>query len=125
MRELESLLPDLEPPAGGLARLQRSIVSKRRRMRAPGWRWAWAAVVCVLVAVTASWLSQWAVRQQRTHAMLEALSDGVSPRPPAGGIRVADGAAIELPSGQADVRLYLVQAASPRAMQQTAQNDMK
>lgn len=125
MRELESLLPDLEPPAGGLARLQRSIVSKRRRMRAPGWRWAWAAVVCVLVAIVTSWLPQWAVRQQRTHAMLEALGERVSPRPPAGGIRVAHGAAIELPSGQADVRLYLVQAASARAVQKTAQNDMK
>lgn len=95
-------------------------------MHTPRWRWAAFAAACVLlVAAAASWLPQWTARRQRANAMLEALSDGVSPRPPAGGIRVAGGAAIELPSGQSNVKLYLVQAASPGALQDAAQNDMK
>ena len=112
MRELDDLLPTLQPPAGGLARLQRRIVSQEKhqhRFRITDW--AWAATACTALAVAAVFIQPWVARQQRTHALATALHAAMTPGQRGSGIRVVDGAAIQLPSGQANVRLYLVQTA--------------
>lgn len=103
MHELERLLPTLEPPPGGFARLQRRVA-----IRQPGWtwppRWAWAATSAIIAVAVVSvvWLPSW-VAQQKQAAVFTSEN----------GIRVVDGAAIELPSGQSNVRLYLVQSIPP------------
>lgn len=112
MRELAHLLPDMTPPPGGLARLQQSIASTRDRTHAPRTRWAWPAVACLVGAAFVVWAPRWFVQTQHAQAIVEALEQGVSLKSPMDGIRVAHGAAIELPSGQANVRLYLVQSAN-------------
>lgn len=110
MRELEHLLPDLTPLPGGLARLQRSVAASRRPLSRIGLRWAMAGAACMVAAViAAATLPAWIIRQQRSHAIVKAFNR--SAEPSATTIRVANGAAIELPSGQANVKLYLVQAA--------------
>lgn len=113
MRELERLLPDLEPPAGGLQHLQQHI-GGQRAARTHRWpqRMAWAVALALPLLAVVIWLPPQLARQQRTHAMVDALRQGLASDLPANGIRVTDGAAIELPSGQANVRLYLVQSAA-------------
>lgn len=109
MRELEHLLPTLEPPPGGLTRLRRHVRSARR----PPWRqprWAWAGVLVVVAVVAAAWLPPTISRWQQTDRIATALRAAMHPPLPASGIRVANGGAIELPSGQDNVRLYLVQS---------------
>lgn len=114
MRELEQLLPTLEPPPGGLARLQRSVASGRHRGRLPRRRVAWAAAACVLVAAAlAVQVPARVAAHRQAHAISKALRMRLEPRPPAHGIVVARGAAIELPSGQGNVKLYLVQSIPP------------
>lgn len=109
MREMEDLLPTLVPPAGGLHRLQRSLAARTR----PGRRWplrlAWAATACLLVAFGAASIPGLIARQDQAAALATALARSVSPPLPAAGIEVVDGAAMELPSGQGNVKLYLVQ----------------
>lgn len=114
MRELDPILPTLEPPAAGLERLQRRIAAPQRRPRnkySP--RWAWATALVVPVLVLAIWIPQRVAHQQRIHATTATLQQALLPQPLTNGIHVTDGGAIELPSGQADVRLYLVQTATP------------
>ena len=112
MREFERLLPTLEPPAGGLAHLQRSIATEHRRVHWPRWRLAWAATTaCVLMAALAMWAPAWVAQRQQAAAFTAALRQSLLPQSPADGIRVAHGAAIELRSGQDNVKLYLVQSA--------------
>ena len=114
MRELESLLPDLAPPPGGLARLQRSLHLQRESARRHAWRWLPATTgACALLLLTLTWLPGFVQRQQRTAALTQALRAAMAP--PSGGIRVVDGAALALPSGQANVRIYLVQTSPPPA----------
>lgn len=114
MRELDDLLPTLQPPDGGLARLQRRVASKEKHQhRFRTTDWAWVATACVTLAVTAVFIQPWVARRQRAHALAVALRAAMMPDQPSSGIRVVDGAAIQLPSGQANVRLYLVQTASP------------
>lgn len=113
MRELDDLLPTLQPPAGGLARLQRRIASQEKPRRAFRTnRWAWTATACSMLAVIAILIQPWIARQQRANALAAAMRAAVAGNQPTNGIRVTDGAAIELPSGQDNVRLYLVQTAS-------------
>lgn len=112
MRELETLLPDLAPPMGGLARLQRSVAAARRPTSRLRPRWAIAVAACVVAAIVAAALPPWIVRWHRTEAMVQALRSGAVRS--AAGIEVADGAAVELPSGQANARLYLVQSGATR-----------
>lgn len=111
MRELASLLPDLAPPAGGLARLQQSVATARRPMYTRP-RLALAGAVCAAAVVMVIALPPWIARQQRTAALVQALQG--SALPPIASINVAHGAALELPSGQANVKLFLVQTAVPR-----------
>lgn len=127
MRELEDLLPTLQPPAGGLTRLQRHVASRGSGERVPRKveRWAWAAAACVALALTVTVIRPLVVQRRQTRALTLALREAMSANSSASDIRVTDGAVIELPSGQANVKLYLVQAASPEAGQGAAQNDMK
>lgn len=112
MREFEHLLPMLEPPPGGLSRLQRSTAAGRHRAGIPLWRWAPAvAAMCVSAVALAVLVSPWIAQRQHTHAIVEGIEQQLASRLPAGGIEVANGAAIELPSGQGNVKLYLVQSA--------------
>lgn len=109
MRELEHLLPTLEPPAGGLARLRLHIHD--RAVRTPWYRaLAWAAPLAACLAVAAIWLPPWLARRQRTAALVNAVRQQLAVQAPVQGIEVQDGAAVELPSGQANVRIYLVQS---------------
>lgn len=108
MRELEHLLRDLEPPPGGLTRLQHGLRARRARTRARMLYWlpatAGACAMILLVGIRLPGIMQ---RQQRTAALTQALREAMAP--PASGIQVIDGAALALPSGQANVRIYLVQ----------------
>lgn len=107
MRELERLFPDLAPPVGGLARLQQSIAVARHPAPRVQSRWAIAIAVCAVAAITVATLPPWIARRQRTESIVQALRPVAAPS--SNDIKVANGAAIELPSGQAEVRLYLVQ----------------
>ena len=127
MRELEDLLPTLQPPAGGLTRLQRHIVSRGGGERMPRKveHWVWAAAACVPLAIAAIVIQPLVVQWRQTRALTAALREAMSANSQANGIRVTDGAVIELPSGQANVKLYMVQAASSEVGRGAAQNDMK
>lgn len=118
MRDFEDLLPTLKPPDGGLERLRHTISADGLRARARRHRWEVALAGCVAAAALAIWMPQWIAQRQRTRALVAALQTNRSPQPPAGGIQVARGAAIRLPSGQSNVRLYLVQSAGVPASTQ-------
>jgi hypothetical protein len=111
MRELEALLPDLEPPAGGLARLQRRTQANQRARHAPhsAW-WSLAFGAGALALLTLTWLPGFVAHQQRTAALTRALQQVLAAPPPVDGIRVVHGAALQLPGAQANVRIYLVQS---------------
>ncbi|MEO8777997.1 MAG: hypothetical protein ABI389_04915 [Rhodanobacter sp.] len=119
MRELESLLPDLVPPVGGLTRLQRSVQAGQRMRypRRPAW-WSLAAGTCALALLTLTWLPGFVAQHQRTAKLTRALMQSIAPALPADGIRVINGAALALPSAQANVRIYLVQS-NPQSPQRT------
>lgn len=110
MRELESILPDLAPPGGGLARLQRSVEARQsaRRRHLSGWI-PLTVSVCALALLTPTWLPGFVAQHQRSAALSHVLQHAVAPSLQPDGIRVIDGAALELPSAQANVRVYLVQ----------------
>ncbi len=114
MRELEDLLPTLEPPPGGLERLRRSVAGTRPKVPVRRWRRAAAvAALCVAVVAAGTWTLRWQGRQAHNQAVAQAIRQALPPKPPANGIVLAHGAALELPSGQPDVKLYLVQSAKP------------
>jgi len=109
MRELERLLPDLVPPTGGLARLQRQVhqaAVKPVRFRHP-WLAVGLATACALLLALP--LADQLAQHRRTEALLEALRGNTEP----GAIQVTHGAALELASDRANVRIYLVQSDLP------------
>lgn len=109
MRELEHLLPELDPPPGGLVRLQRSLQAHREPTRAHRWHWLPAAAgTCALVLLAFVWWYGPVGRQRRTDALTQALLQAATLPPLTDGIRVTNGAALLLPSGQANARVYLI-----------------
>lgn len=108
MRELEHFLPDLAPPPGGLGRLQRSVATRYSRPRHHRLKWAFASVVCAALVALAVGVPRWIIQGRRSDALHEAVRIAIEPSTSAGGIHVMHGAAIELPSVQSNVRLYLV-----------------
>jgi hypothetical protein len=113
MRELEHLLPLLEPPPGGLARLQHrlGVAAPPRRFQPPAFRWLAAGALCLLAL--ALLLPPHLAQQRRNEMLTAALRHALALDLPAGGIRVEHGSAIAVASGQPDVRLYLVQSSPP------------
>jgi hypothetical protein len=112
MHDSDHFFIDLSPPPGGLQRLQRRLAGSDH---ATGWRRRlWlpiGAAFATSLLVLATLLPGVVARQQQTNRLISALHESIAP--PAHGLRVVDGAAIELPSGNADVRLYLVQSTAP------------
>lgn len=109
MHESKGLFAELSPPAGGLLRLQRSIADHRRvdhqwQRRIP----LGAALAASLLLV--SLLPGVIAQRQQTQQLISAMQASIAPSFP--GIRVVDGAAIELPSTNPDIRVYLVQSAA-------------
>jgi hypothetical protein len=113
MPDSDPLFIDLQPPPGGLQRLQRTVANpssgtRRRSLRVAG------AGAFAMSMLALAWLLPGAItRHRETTELVSALHAAVTP--PTDGIQVVDGAAIELPSGQTGVRLYLVQSASSTA----------
>jgi hypothetical protein len=113
MRELSHLLHELEPPPGGLQRLQRAMAT-----HAPtAWRRSryirLAALSCAaLTAVFMTWhMPSLLTARQRTINLRDAMQHAITPGQD--GVRIQNGSALELPSGQANARVYLVQTESP------------
>lgn len=101
----------LEPPAGGLMRLQQAVRQSRdgTRARAFGggrsWATAGALALCALLAVTlvpAAWQ-----QHAQSEALARAVQHALAPAPAE--ITIAHGAALSLPSASDGVRIYLVQ----------------
>lgn len=113
MNESRRLFVELQPPDGGLQRLQRTIDQRAGRTHVTGWRLAAGTLAMSLLVLM--WQFPGMLRQHRqTTALMSAMRKMLAP--PADGIRVVGGAAIALPSDRSDVRLYLVQtmpSASP------------
>ena len=109
MTESDRLFIDLRPPSGGLQRLQRTLAHPAHRTRPWGWRLA-AGAVALSILVQAWQVPGVIARQQQTATLTAAARTALAA--PTSGIRIVDGAAIELPSGQPNVRLYLVQTAA-------------
>lgn len=107
MHEPIMLLPELTPPPGGLERLQRRIEAGH------GWglrEWAGIAGFACGMAMLALVLFPGWLQNQRTRGELaRTVRQAVEPIRP-GELRVVDGAALMLESGQPGVRLYLVQS---------------
>jgi hypothetical protein len=113
MHESNRLFVDLQPPLGGLQRLQHTLANRSHRTRRRSIRFAGAGAFAMSLLALAWLLPGVIARHRETAALVSALRGTVTS--PADGIQVVDGAAIELPSGQAGVRLYLVQSATPPA----------
>lgn len=110
MSESSSFFIDLQPPGGGLQRLQRVLGAQSHKTHSSGWRFAAGAFAMSLLAL--AWFLPGVVAQYRQTARLVS-SMRAAVTPPAGGIHVVDGAAIELPNGQPGICLYLVQSITP------------
>lgn len=106
MRELATLLPDLAPPAGGLARLQRRLHGAQRPRALPPWRLVGAALVLVASMVVA-----WSWRTPATTTLADRMQHYLAPPP--SGILVEHGTALALPAHGADASIYLVQSLRP------------
>jgi len=106
MRETDAWLPDLAPPPGGLARLRDGVRAQGRHRRVAWFAGAAVAIVAVMLALALfpGWLQRYRVRGEWAEVVRQAVQ---SPSP--GRLRMIDGAAVALESGQAGVRLYLVQ----------------
>jgi hypothetical protein len=113
MHDANRLFVDLKPPAGGLQRLQGSLSTLHHGTHQRGLRLAAGVVLAVSVLMTIWQLPGVIVRQQQTAALTSALHAAIAP--PAHGIQLIDGAALELPSNDPNVRLYLVQSAGSQA----------
>lgn len=98
---------DYTPPTGGLRRLQQSLTHEVpvRASWAP--RFVGAAACALAIGVLCLAPGWWA-QQQRDRQLTAALQQALTPQH--NSIEVTNGAAIALPSGQSNVRLYLVQS---------------
>ena len=110
MHDSNPLFVDLQPPAGGLQRLQRSLASKHVVAVSHRLRFVSGSALALSLLVLATLLPGTIAQQQRTDALRSAMQTAVAP--PTNGIQVSHGAAIELANGNPGVRLYLVQTTS-------------
>ena len=107
MSELRRLSPERTPPPGGLLRLQSAIATRPSKERL-AWRWLATAASLVLLAVL---LPVWMSR--RDDSLDSALRSALANRSPGDAVEVRDGAALAVPSGHPNVRIYLVQSLPP------------
>lgn len=112
MAELEDLMPLLDPPQGGLQRLQRHVENRGHALRAR-WRWViYAPALALMVLAIALLLPAQLKHQRQTAALLQVMQTDLPPDT----VRVEHGTVLELPSGRSDVRFYLIaQTPSPRS----------
>lgn len=110
MHDSDHLFVELSPPPGGLRRLQRSLAASDRVARRWQLRIPIGAALATSLLVLAVLLPGVIAQQQQTNRLISVLHASIAP--PVDGIHVVDGAAIELPSGNPVVRLYLVQSAA-------------
>ncbi len=115
MTDPRRLFIELDPPAGGLQRLQQRLHATRATRRETHWRDV-AAAACAVTILIATWMPGHLAQQRNQAALAQTLRDAIAP--PANGIRVIDGAAIALPVRHAGVRLYLVQSNVPAPREQ-------
>lgn len=105
MNELRKLSPERTPPPGGLLRLQYDIAAQRPKARVARWGWLATAASLVLLACL---LPLWT-----THGDSDldgALRSALENRSSGDTVEVRDGAALAIPSGHPNVRIYLVQS---------------
>ncbi len=107
MRETSHLFTDLQPLPGGLRRLQITLDAAPRHTPAAGVHAT--AAVFGLALLAAVWILPGAfARHQQTTRLSAALYAAIAPSDKR--ILVTAGAAIELPSKDSSVRLYLLQS---------------
>jgi hypothetical protein len=104
MSGIRKLSPARTPPPGGLLRLQGAIATRRPREQ---FAWRWLATVASLVLL-ALLLPLWMSR--RDDSLDNALRQALANRSPGDMVQVRDGAALAVPSGHPNVRIYLVQS---------------
>ncbi|MET0225172.1 MAG: hypothetical protein ABW187_01905 [Dokdonella sp.] len=114
MTELEAWREWLEPPAGGLARLQREIASRHDAM--PTLRSLPTLVAAVVLAGFALGLTQY-IRSAPQRAFERSLQAALTALPAQDAV-VERGIARELPSSRADVRIVLLAPAAASAAPQ-------
>lgn len=111
MTEPQSLFVPLEPPAGGMQRLHRTI--ERQRLRTNPFDGTWVAGALAISMLVAAWLLPGAIARyqqvgQLTEAMLQVMP-ATDNR-----LHVVNGNALEWPTNRSDVRLFFVQSAPSR-----------
>lgn len=108
MHDSDRLFVDLQPPAGGLQRLQRSLANDHADSNPHRLRLAFGGALAVSLLMLGILLPGIVSQHQQTRELRSAVHAAMEP--PANGIQVRDGAALELSSGNPEVRLYLVQS---------------
>jgi len=109
---------DLTPPPGGLERLRQRI-EVGRGWRRPAWA-GFAVATCGLAMLALVLLPGWLQRERTRTELTGAVRQAMQPVRP-GEIRVVNGAALALESGQSGVRLYLVQSTETAAASATVE----
>lgn len=105
MSELRRLSPERTPPPGGLPRLQYDIAARRPNTRA-ALPWSWLATAASLVLL--AWLLPM-LTIHRDNGLDDALRSALESRSSGDTVEVRHGAALAIPSGHPNVRIYLVQ----------------
>ena len=105
----------LDPPAGGLTRLVDAIESSRARSLRLRPRFALIGVGATAAAVAVFGLALQIQRNSPQHRLRSALEAALSPGTEGAGIRVDNGAAVEIPSANPNVRMYWIAQLPPTA----------
>jgi hypothetical protein len=107
MNELSAIFVELMPPDGGMHRLRNTLEIRHDRPASRGWRFAALALTASMFIV--AWLLPGIAAQHRhTEQLIQLMHETVTPLDR--GLHVVNGAAFELPSSQANVRIFLIQS---------------
>jgi hypothetical protein len=105
MSELERWLPVLQPPAGGMQRLQRAMMKQHRE---PMQSLRWPALASAMTASVVLAAMLWIVPAQTPSPDRVATALDEVASHPARRVRVVEGDAIEVRQAEAGVRVFLV-----------------